>query len=246
MSWYQTIGQVSHLVRRNVIGGRRLISHLIFFKQIMISPTQRKHVWEWMKSYKKNYLLIKTIPWLPFDAIAYLSKLNLEGKMIFEYGSGGSTLFWLKKGASCVSIEYDPLWYSKIKASLRPGDKLDFRLVKPEENKQSGDPADPEDYLSNSPGFKDYSFKYYVEQIDEFPKEYFDLVMIDGRSRPACIKHSVSKIKLGGVLILDDADRDYYFKFTKGFFTNFTLRKFIGVGPCLDFQISTDIYIRDR
>ena len=50
----------------------------------------------------------------------------------------------------------------------------------------------------------------YASVIDRFPDGYFGLVFVDGRSRPSCVKHSIPKIKSGGFLILDDADRNYY------------------------------------
>jgi hypothetical protein len=207
-----------------------------------LDPSQRKHFWVWLASYKKDFLISKKWPWLPFDLIDYLLLLDLKGKNILEYGSGSSTLFWVSRSSNVVSIEHDPVWYSKIKGILTQGSKLDYRLVTPEDSEKKGDPADPDMYFSNSPDFKNKSFKHYVEQIDEFPPGYFDVIMIDGRSRPACIKHSVQRIKPGGVLIVDDADRDYYFKYTQNILSDFYLLKFYGVGPCLDFFITTNLY----
>ena len=54
------------------------------------------------------------------------------------------------------------------------------------------------------------NFREYVQAIDQYPDESLDLVMVDGRSRVACIHHSVTKVKRGGFLILDDAARDRY------------------------------------
>lgn len=58
--------------------------------------------------------------------------------------------------------------------------------------------------------FKDLNFETYVKSIDKFPDNYFDLIIVDGRARPSCIKHAMNKVKTGGVLLIDNADRTYY------------------------------------
>jgi len=229
-----------------MISRRQMLARLRFMKKVLFSSSQRKHLWKWLASHEKNYLINNKMPWLAFDAIDFLSGLDLQGKKIFEYGSGGSTLYWLSKGAHCVSIEHDPEWHLRIKPSLYNGKRIDYRLIKPVYvNTYPFDPANPDYFSSGSPEFKNFSFRDYVEQIDKFPEGYFDLVLIDGRSRPACIKHSINKIKTGGILILDNADRDYYLKYTQDSLTRFTLKKLIGVGPGLDFWVTTNIYIRE-
>lgn len=46
--------------------------------------------------------------------------------------------------------------------------------------------------------------------IKKFPDNYFDIVLVDGRSRPSCLFHSLNKVKKGGLLVLDNAEREYY------------------------------------
>jgi hypothetical protein len=66
----------------------------------------------------------------------------------------------------------------------------------------------PEDYLSD----EGQTYKKYATVIDQFPDEYFDVVLVDGRARPSCMFHSLRKVKKNGLLILDNADRPYYLK----------------------------------
>lgn len=170
---------------------------------------------------------------------------------VFEYGSGGSTLFWLRYGALYVSIEHDLDWYSLVRQRLTPEQEhlIDYRLVLPELVKDSGwqgDPADPESYTSSDEPFYGYSFRKYVTQIDAFPNEYFDFILIDGRARPSCIKHSVPKVKVGGLLVLDNADRSYYTSKTQVYLQDFFLHEFYGVGPLVREMWKTNIYKRER
>jgi predicted O-methyltransferase YrrM len=61
-----------------------------------------------------------------------------------------------------------------------------------------------------SADFKEFNFERYVKSIDTFENETFDMVVVDGRARPSCIKRAIPKIKSQGLLVLDNSDRKYY------------------------------------
>lgn len=50
----------------------------------------------------------------------------------------------------------------------------------------------------------------YYDVCGEYPDETFDIVLVDGRNRKGCIRYSYTKLKQGGLLLLDDAEREYY------------------------------------
>ena len=222
---------------------KSLYRYRYFILHLLRSHTQRKHIFRWIKSLQPDYLLDHPSPWLTFDAIDILNSLTLKGKKVFEYGSGGSTLFWLNHGAECVSIEHNPDWYNVMQPRLKGMAGIDYRLVLPEpaEDKEALDIADPSLYLSELRG---YSFRNYACQIDSFPDNFFDIVLIDGRARPACIMHSVSKIKQGGCLVLDDAARSYYTSQAGAYLQQFDRLEFVGVRPTQTEIGRTDIYTR--
>lgn len=222
-----------HLIRPTL----RLLAH----------PVQRKHLLAWMASHRSNYCLTTSRPWLPFDLIAYLDALNLSGKRVFEYGSGGSTRYWLRRGMYCVSIEHDRTWYHQVSAYTHTEEQLDYRFIQPEvAQTELFDPADPHLYLSADPLFRGYSFKNYVTQIETFPDDYFDLILIDGRARPACLMHSVNKVALGGQILLDNADRDYYLAQTEPLLQHFARHTFYGATPAAADFTTTAIFTRLR
>lgn len=165
---------------------------------------------------------------------------------MFEYGSGGSTLYWLSRDAQCVSVEHDHEWYVSVRARCPLERSFDYRLIQPvplEDAPQTLlDPSDPSNYLSADSAFLNYSFKAYVTAIDDFPDKHFDVVVIDGRARPSCVVHSITKLKVGGVLVLDNADREYYLAKTRPFLRNFSERKFIGFAPGLSGYTQTNVY----
>jgi len=223
---------------------RNIWHHLDYTVKLLSNPFQRKHTLRWIKSLKKDYLFDTPCLWLVFDAIDYIEPYVLEGVNVFEYGSGGSTLYWLKKGANVVTIEHDPNWSKFMKEKIRSNQPIDFRLIRSEQiaNNQDYDPSDPDNYQSY--WIKNMTFFEYVSQIDSFPDNYFDIISIDGRARPSCIKHSVSKVKVGGHIILDNSERDYYFLKLGNYFKDFDKFEFFGSGPGNAVEWKTNIYKR--
>lgn len=219
-----------------------------FTLRLLRNSTQRKHVFRWFRSLRKDYLLKTKQPWLVFDVIDFLNSLPLEGKRVFEYGSGGSTLFWLNHGAECISIEHNQDWYKLMHPLFEGMDKIDYRLVLPEPaiDKEASDIADPNLYLSEDNNLLGLNLKNYVCQIDSFPDYFFDIVLIDGRARPACIMHSVTKVKIGGMLILDNSDRDYYLSQTRCCLSSFQEKKFRGAIPTNPLWSATTIFTKTR
>lgn len=135
---------------------------------------------------------------------------------VFEYGSGGSTLFFSERAGTVISIEHNPLWYEKVVSMLQELNKQNiiYSLIVPEPTGEmaKGDCADPENYRSCFAEYKGMDFSAYSKAIELYPDNRFDLVVVDGRARPSCIAHSIPKVKTGGMLLVDNADRQYYLK----------------------------------
>jgi hypothetical protein len=162
---------------------------------------------------------------------------------VFEYGSGGSTRFWLSQGAQCVSIEHDPAWFEVVRARLG-GAKVDYRLIEPEPATEVGrSAADPEAYLSDDEHYRGMSFRKYAGAIDEFAAGHFDIVMVDGRARPSCLMHAADKVRPGGLLVLDNAEREYYTATAGAHLTRFQRLSFWGAQPTCHHYTRTDIYV---
>lgn len=215
---------------------------------VLRSPAQVRHIRQWVASFKPNYTLDMPLPWFTFDAINYLAARIAPGWRVFEYGSGGSTLFWLKRGAEVVSIEHDVQWYALLQQRLVSYASIDYRLVLPEPGElceaQSASFADPDCYYSSNVEFVGMNFRRYASQVDEFPDQYFDLVIVDGRARPSCVMHGGPKVKVGGLLILDNADREYYLERTHPFLQGFAVYRFRGMAPGSQVYTQTNVYVR--
>jgi hypothetical protein len=155
-------------------------------------------------------------PWITFAVIDFLKSNINSNSRVFEYGGGGSTLFFVNRAKEVVTVEHDTEWFTRLQQNLANESTKNWsgNLILPE-NKRTGDSLDasnPDHYYTSDENFLGNIFKSYASYIDRYPDEYFDIVLVDGRSRPSCIFHSLPKIKKTGYLIVDNSDRKYYFK----------------------------------
>jgi hypothetical protein len=204
---------------------------------------------EQIKSDKKPHEL--ELPWISIMAFDYidtfLNKRSKNDVKIFEYGSGGSSYYFQKLCHSLVSIEHDKKWFSILQK--KPSYNLNnwnYKLIEPEcHNLSVLDCSNPDYFTSCFIGYEYCSFKKYVIEIEKYPDEYFDLILIDGRSRVSCLKYSRNKLKKGGLLILDNADRSRYFKFPIIDKNDFKLvLDHTGALICSNSFVQTNIYVK--
>lgn len=133
----------------------------------------------------RAYFFYKTHPSYPLftpTATEFLRKYLQPGVHLFEWGAGRSTPFFLRQGINVISVEHDPVWHQKI--SRYATSHLDLQLI------------------SEVPT--------YIAAIKRYPDNFFDVVVVDGREREACLLAAMPKVKPGGKLFLDDSQRERY------------------------------------
>lgn len=155
----------------------------------------------------RKILSIKEEPWVSPKARKWLDLFLKPNMMVFEYGSGGSTIFFARRVKEVVSVEYQLLWFLGVLLALWRRGITNFKLhlSRPETGKQLG-----RNYMSSDPNLNSFSFKKFVTAIDQYPDYYFDLVFVDGRARNACIRYAIPKVKRRGYILLDDSERSTY------------------------------------
>jgi len=120
------------------------------------------------------------IPWYTYPTIEYLNNLKLDGISVLEYGSGNSSLYYLRRGAKVVSIENDREWYEKIKGENKDDS---FQYV-----------------FANSDS--DYIQRKEINSAD--------IIVIDGSYRPECAEYVIKNILDGNsnpsIIIFDNSD----------------------------------------
>lgn len=171
------------------------------------------------------------MPWLTFSAIQFLEQVLHTDMRVYEYGSGGSTLFFAPRVKEVISVEHDLTWANEVRAVLEKQGYQNTHLSHIESDTNavfSSDLlSDVDACLSESAML---SFKEYVTSITKYPDSYFDIVLVDGRARASCLKYAIPKVKVGGYIILDDSDRERYqaVMSTPSLRDNFNLLDFVG------------------
>lgn len=176
---------------------------------ILKDPRRIRFFPQWIFSFLPGRAAFKDgFPLIPFEAVQELNSFLTKEMNVFEWGSGGSTVFFAKRIKSLVSIEHDSEWYGRVKKVLeeRGLGNHEYILKKPQKEKKDGDQS----YLSTSSRYEGLNFKEYCKAIELYPDSFFDAVMVDGRMRINCIFHALKKIRPNGLLILDDSNAPHY------------------------------------
>lgn len=143
------------------------------------------------------------VPWWTYSAIDYLNEWmqNRPQLEVFEWGSGASTLWLAKRAKRVISVEHDPKWHNLLMPFLSLHSNVECILREP-------DPllVDEKYHSSKMPNM---NFKSYVFAIQEFPLQY-DLIVIDGRARTACLAACEPYLKNDGLIVFDNANRARY------------------------------------
>lgn len=123
------------------------------------------------------------IPWVTYSFIDFIKGRLNKNLVVFEYGSGSSTLFYADHVRRVVSVEHDEEWYKKIVGSK---------------------PGNTEMIYTQLSTDGEYARKAAMLN------EKFDIIIVDGRDRVNCCKHSLSALTEKGVIVLDDSERVAY------------------------------------
>ena len=193
----------------------------------------------WLKSMCFSQGALKDArPWITFSAARFIEGLVSRETRVFEYGAGGSTIFFVERVGELVTVEHDREWFETTDKALREESRVRWHghLAQPGRGAAQAttavSPLDPLHYASSDVRFEGMSFKEYASVIEQYEDNYFDLVLIDGRARPSCFMHAAAKVKLGGYIVLDNAEREQYaYVENAARKLGFEMQEFWGPGP---------------
>lgn len=175
----------------------------------------------WFNAFDKRQAIDQhgePLPWVTYSFIDFITpRLNKE-LSVFEYGSGSSTFFYAKRAKKVVSVEHDEEWLNKV--------------------------------IKNKPANSEMIFSK-LEENGEYAKkavtlaEEFDIIIVDGRDRVNCCRHSIKALSPAGVIVLDDSEREHYnearlFLKTEGFKELY----FSGISPGLFYLKATSVFYK--
>ena len=176
----------------------------------------------WINSFIKKEPVDKNnspIPWITYPAISFLSERLNQDLLIFEYGSGNSTLYYSKIVKKVIAVEHNKEWYEKIKSKLSENSEIIFVNL-------------------------DYGGVYC--QTIKSTNQKFDIIIIDAEDRVNCIKNCLNNINENGIIILDDSEREEYsagIEFLKQ--NKFKRLDFMGISAGFIHQKATTIFYRE-
>lgn len=162
----------------------------------------------WIRSlfsiYDIDDLVHLDLAWWTFDAMDIVDAFMRDkpGARVFEYGAGASTLWLARRGAVITSVEHDPDWGTKMVERTRGDTNIQIRIVAPVK-------SDAPRYRSAVASWSGHDFEGYVHSIDE-QDGAFDLIVIDGRCRAACLERAKGRLAEGGLILFDNSRRSRY------------------------------------
>ena len=122
-----------------------------------------------------------------------------------EWGSGRSTTWLAARVGHLVTVEHDPAWHARVRGRLEArglAAKVDYRLI-----------AAPGDQMAEPPEHP------YAAVADALPDGSLDFALIDGQMRLRCAQKALAKLRPGGLLVLDGANRYLPNRLEDGFTT---------------------------
>lgn len=153
-------------------------------------------------------------PWISPGSIYVLNQILNKNMIGFEFGSGRSTVFYAELLKHITAIEHYKPWFLKVETLLKSKKIKNSLLKLIEPNGEA-----PSQHLSSEMQLfiaaedypvKDEVFDDYINALDEFTDAHFDFIAVDGRARLTCVLKSISKLKQGGFLLLDNSERKRY------------------------------------
>lgn len=133
-------------------------------------------------------------PWWSFGAVQEISGHIDKKSKIFEFGSGGSSVFLAEKAGHVVSVEDNEKWAEDVRKTAAKRNIHNLKIL-----------CHPYDFGE----CKEFENSSYFNCLTQ--KEY-DLIIVDGQEgaihvRDRCFWHAEKSIKKNGVILVDDSYR---------------------------------------
>lgn len=176
----------------------------------------------WLRSVREQRCVDeggRPIPWMTYPALAFLEPRLSRELRIFEFGSGASTRWWATRVEKVISCEHDAGWYQQVSKDL-PSNVTLLHV--------------------------DLADGAYARTVAGYGAT-FDVVVIDGRDRLECARHSLGALNERGVIVWDNSDRaeadEGYALFRQDGFRRID---FFGMGPLNPYGWCTSIFYRSN
>jgi hypothetical protein len=162
------------------------------------------------------------VPWITYPAFRQLQRTVKPDAKVFEFGCGGSSLWWASRAAEVTSVEHDADWAARVAASAPANLKVITRVM--DEGCSIERQAMVAQFFANPPelplspdvghnimhGLLSREFVAYATEICAFEKQSFDVIVVDGMARALTAWLAAQYVKPHGVIVFDNTDRWQY------------------------------------
>lgn len=170
------------------LGGARPVRRFADSSQAADAYGWRRWLASLFAIYDARAMVALDCPWWNVAATREVAEFLAArpGAKVFEYGAGASTVWLARRAAQVVSVEHDSRWLHQFRTLAAPHDNVT---------------------LLHRPLGRDGH--QYVDAIDSC-EGLFDLIVVDGRYRAACLAHARERLAPGGWVLFDDSGRRRY------------------------------------
>lgn len=192
-----------------------------------------RHLRTLLAVYDATDLARLDLPWWTYAATAEVDRFlrTRPAARVAEYGSGASTVWLARRAGRVDSIEHDTNFAGEVRDLIQAESNVTIHVVAaPEAALGSGVVESERD------GEQGRDFGGYVRAIRTLEGP-FDLIVIDGRARLACLEEAVDHLADGGLIVFDDARRRRYADLYS--LPGLTIRVIRGAKPCLPYRDAT-------
>jgi hypothetical protein len=176
----------------------------------------------WFNAFKSKMSIgynNEPVPWVTYPFIDFISPRLNKSLLVFEFGSGNSTLFYSKKVNKVVTVEHNRDWFDKVKSELPANAEIIYKSL---------------DGTGYEKAAQNYNY-------------LFDIIIIDAEKRVECLKNSIHKLNETGVIILDDSDRSEYLEaYSVMKETGYKYIDFWGISPGFFNRKSTTVFYKSN
>jgi predicted O-methyltransferase YrrM len=166
------------------------------------------------------------LPWFSYGAIDFLERFLRPEMSVFEFGCGGSTLFFAPRCATVRCVEDDAQWAALVRQRLSDAKLGNVTIVEHAFDFRQSASFERSQYLA------------------EVRSGKFDVIVVDGQDedytiRPRCFAAAEEQVNPGGIVVVDDSWRYRQLR------TNHRAKRvevFETVGPARFGVTSTDVY----
>ena len=181
--------KVIYFFLHNVLKKDRILPYLLDKEEMAaysLSKSGYLHEIGWFESYRQEKPVDSKghpVPWVTYPFLEFIEEKLHNEFVMFEYGSGNSTLYYSKKVKDLVTVEHDLTWFNQLEKLIPENVNLIHKSL---------------EYNGN-----------YAKTASTINQK-FQVIIVDGRDRVNCCRNAISALAEDGVVVLDDSERPQY------------------------------------